>query len=220
VSGSFRSRVLIGAAVAAGLLAACGKEAATTAALPSPSPTAAPSPAVVVATKVLPKLGRVLVDERGFTLYLMTTEKGGAIACTGTCAGNWPPLVLPSGASAATAGAGARGSLLGTATLPDGSLQVTYNEWPLHTFSGDRAPGDANGQGVRGIWFAVTAKGAAAIASPSPSPKPATRTTTRSSPTPTRAATSSPKASPRPSPSPKPSPKPSPSPSPTYSPPY
>ena len=34
----------------------------------------------------------------------------------------------------------------------DGSMQVTYNNLPLYYFSGDKAPGDANGQGVGGVW--------------------------------------------------------------------
>lgn len=114
MSGFFTKRLLVAAAAAASLLSACGNEA-TTATAPSPTalsppPTAAPS--LVVSSRRLPKLGAVLVDDGGFTLYLATNEKGGKIACTGTCAENWPPLVLPAGATRAAAGAGVRGSLL------------------------------------------------------------------------------------------------------------
>jgi len=30
---------------------------------------------------------------------------------------------------------------------------------PLYLFSGDQQPGDTNGQGVGGVWFAVTPDG-------------------------------------------------------------
>jgi predicted lipoprotein with Yx(FWY)xxD motif len=28
---------------------------------------------------------------------------------------------------------------------PDGTLQVTFDHWPLYLYTGDQAPGDANG---------------------------------------------------------------------------
>ena len=59
------------------------------------------------------------------------------------------------------AGAGVDGTLLSTLTRDDGSMQVTYNGWPLYTFSGDIAPGDATGQGMDGVWFLVTPAGEA-----------------------------------------------------------
>jgi predicted lipoprotein with Yx(FWY)xxD motif len=34
--------------------------------------------------------------------------------------------------------------------------QVEYNGHPLYTFSGDTAPGQANGEGVAGMWYVVT----------------------------------------------------------------
>jgi predicted lipoprotein with Yx(FWY)xxD motif len=41
----------------------------------------------------------------------------------------------------------------------NGSSQVTYGGRPLYYFAGDAKPGDTNGQGVGGLWFAVTADG-------------------------------------------------------------
>ena len=41
-----------------------------------------------------------------------------------------------------------------------GARQVTYNHHPLYYFVGDSAPGDVNGQGCYGYWFALSGKGA------------------------------------------------------------
>ena len=42
---------------------------------------------------------------------------------------------------------------------PDGTYQLAADEQPLYTFGGDEQPGDVNGQGVGGSWFAVDAGG-------------------------------------------------------------
>src|SRR3954466_4363193 len=38
------------------------------------------------------RLGDVLVDRQGRTLYLVARDSGTVSACTGACAVNWPPL--------------------------------------------------------------------------------------------------------------------------------
>jgi predicted lipoprotein with Yx(FWY)xxD motif len=90
-------------------------------------------------------LGRILVDGRGRTLYLFEKDKHGKSACTGQCAGFWPPLIA-SGKPLATAGA--KASLLGTTRRGDGRLQVTYNHHPLYTFVKDTRKGQTNGEEV------------------------------------------------------------------------
>ena len=55
-------------------------------------------------------------------------------------------------------GSGVTGPL-GTIATPSGGKQLTYMGWPLYTYSGDSAPGQANGQGSGGIWFAMTTSG-------------------------------------------------------------
>jgi predicted lipoprotein with Yx(FWY)xxD motif len=96
----------------------------------------------------------------------LSTESGGSIQCTGQCASVWPPF-LESGGTLPTESGGASGAL-GTIARPDGSTQITYNGMPLYQYSGDSQPGQANGQGIQGVWFAVTASGTAS-GSPSPS---------------------------------------------------
>jgi hypothetical protein len=43
-----------------------------------------------------------------------------------------------------------------TIIRPDGSKQIAYNGWSLYTFVNDKKPGDTNGQGIKGVWFACT----------------------------------------------------------------
>jgi hypothetical protein len=49
--------------------------------------------------------------------------------------------------------------MLGTLTRSDGSVQVTYNGWPLYTYTKDMAAGDTNGQAFKSLWYAVTPAG-------------------------------------------------------------
>jgi len=43
-----------------------------------------------------------------------------------------------------------------TITREDGQKQTTYKGLPLYYFAGDKAASDANGQGVRDVWFVAT----------------------------------------------------------------
>lgn len=102
-------------------------------------------------------LGSVLVDSEGMTVYLYTPDEGGtASTCYGGCEAVWPPVLAE---GKATAGGGAMSADLGTTKRKDGSTQVTYNGHPVYTFTGDKAPGEANGQQVEGTWFALDESG-------------------------------------------------------------
>jgi hypothetical protein len=64
--------------------------------------------------------------------------------------------------TAAKAGSGVQASLLGTVKAASGSLYVTYNHWPLYTYTGDSGPGAAHGQGITsfgGTWYVLNASG-------------------------------------------------------------
>ena len=98
-------------------------------------------------------LGEVLVNEDQMTLYLFEQDTGDESTCTGACADTWPALE----AEDPTAGDGVDESLL--STNDDG--HVVYNGHPLYTYSGDEEPGDTNGQGVGGNWYAVSPDGEA-----------------------------------------------------------
>jgi predicted lipoprotein with Yx(FWY)xxD motif len=149
-----RAALLAALAVAA---AACGgndDEPSGTAAPAAPTTTAAQAAGSATVAVASSRLGDILVDADGRTLYVFTKDKGDQSACSGECAANWPALT-----GTATAGAGAQAALLSTATQADGSSQVTYGGRPLYYFAGDAKPGDTNGQGVGSVWYAVTADG-------------------------------------------------------------
>ena len=91
------------------------------------------------------KLGQIIVDSRGRTVYLFEKDKNGQSACYGACAKFWPP-VLAKGKP--TAGTGAKASLLGVVMRKDGAHQLTYGGHPLYGFVKDKAPGQATGEGL------------------------------------------------------------------------
>lgn len=119
---------------------------------------------VTISAKSVSGLGTVLVNQKGQTLYMLTTEKGGKITCTASsgCLHAWPETDLPSGATAAKAGSGVQSSLLGTVKGAAGQTEVTYNGWPLYTFIGDSSAGQAKGQGLTnfgGTWYVLNTAG-------------------------------------------------------------
>jgi predicted lipoprotein with Yx(FWY)xxD motif len=159
-----RSRELFAAAIAtAALLAtACGGSSPSTAAA-SPSPSPATSPAATAATIAVAttKLGQVLVDGKGLTLYLFVADTGTTSTCNTSCATVWPP-VLTTGAP--LAGTGANAALLGTTTRTGGTIEVTYAGHPLYYFVQDKSAGDTTGQGVNSfgaLWWVLSPAGAA-----------------------------------------------------------
>ena len=121
----------------------------------------ASAPAYEVQAREVSGLGEIVVDGKGFTLYMYAPDHQGTSTCTGFCAEQWPPLVLPKGVDQPTAGPGVKAALLGTVRRANGQLQVTYNRWPLYRWEGDLAPGQATGQAdAMGLWYAVSATGA------------------------------------------------------------
>jgi predicted lipoprotein with Yx(FWY)xxD motif len=105
------------------------------------------------------KLGKILVDADGRTLYLFEADKGAMSACNGACASVWPPLTTT---GQPKAGSGLAASKLATTKRSDGKTEVTYNGHPLYTYAGDSAPGQTAGQGIDGFgaeWYVLSAAG-------------------------------------------------------------
>jgi predicted lipoprotein with Yx(FWY)xxD motif len=162
------------------VLTACGSSSkkASTANTAATTTTAAANASLSTATDA--KLGPILVDGEGRTLYHFTKDVNGTIACTGTCASTWPPFLVTGAAPQAPAG----GGTVATVTRPDGGTQVTFNGAPLYHYSGDTKAGDTNGQGFGGLWFVVSPTASAATPTTA---APAAGTATTARPTATTA---------------------------------
>lgn len=115
-------------------------------------------------------LGEVLTTADGRTLYGLTDDAQGVPTCDGACAEVWPPLLvdgpeLPAGLDPA---------VFGVAERLDGTHQLTAGGSPLYTYAEDEAPGDVNGQGSGGVWFAARPDGQLIVGSSTTSVPPAT----------------------------------------------
>ena len=127
----------------------------------SASVTSGRQAAVVISTRKVRKLGTVLVNSKGLTLYMFVPDKRAKVTCKGTCATVWPPVMLPSGAKPHATGA-VDARLLGSDVNPAGGRVVTYDGWPLYTYVGDGSPGKATGQALNlngGLWYALAPSG-------------------------------------------------------------
>lgn len=126
---------------------------------PAPSATASAAAAAAVELKTeSTKLGTVLADKKGKTVYWFAKDTSTTLACTGACATAWPPVL---GMPQAASGSSLTGKF-GTIRRSDGTVQATYNGHPLYTFEGDTAPGQTNGNGVIAFgaaWSVITISG-------------------------------------------------------------
>ncbi|MFG2336603.1 SCO0930 family lipoprotein [Streptomyces yangpuensis] len=181
--GMKRATTFAAAAVAVVLAAsACGpsdykaSDAAQPAGAAAPAAAAGPGnqPGGQLAVSTTEKAGPVLTDSAGLTLYRFDkdTAEPPKSNCEGDCAKTWPVVA----AGDVTAAAGMNPSLLGEVVRADGTKQLTVAGWPAYRFNKDAKPGDVNGQGVGGVWFAFgpdgkkAAKGAPAEAAPYEAP--------------------------------------------------
>lgn len=114
-------------------------------------PTTASTTTVKVASS---SLGQILVDSSGKTLYRFDNDQGTTSACNAGCQGIWPPLTA---SSAPTGGAGVDATKLSTGP----NSQVVYNGHLLYRYASDSAAGDTKGNGIGGVWHAVTPAGTA-----------------------------------------------------------
>jgi predicted lipoprotein with Yx(FWY)xxD motif len=106
-----------------------------------------------ISVRDVDSLGAVVTDADGMTLYILTADPEGESVCTGDCAEAWPPLTVES-EDALVESVRADGTL-GTTEREDGMLQVTIDGMPLYYFVNDEEPGDATGQEVNNVWFAL-----------------------------------------------------------------
>jgi len=172
---------LLGATATLMLAAACGNSGATSASTVTPGAAASasattPGGVVGVATT---SLGPVLVDSKGFTVYLLTADTPGRSTCSAACLPYWPAVPAPAGTGVPSVHG--ISVPLATTKATNGALMVTAGGWPLYTFVKDKAPGDVAGEGVKsfgGTWYAISPSGVAVKAA-SPG-APSTSSTTKS----------------------------------------
>lgn len=162
--------VLAALAAAALLAAGCGSSDSSTSSggtygssggstTTKPASSGAEGTGAVVSASAAPKLGKIIVDSNGLTLYDFHKDKGTTSSCYGGCAQLWPPLMTE---GAPRAGEGAIASKLGTTMRKDGTTQVTYAGHPLYTYVEDTKPGEANGNDFSSFgaqWYALLPSG-------------------------------------------------------------
>jgi predicted lipoprotein with Yx(FWY)xxD motif len=141
---------------------AATKVAATTPASAATKATSTPAAATTAATAAsgasggvkigdTTKLGKVLTDDKGMTLYTFKNDTTpGKSSCNGGCASTWPPAI----ATTAPKVDGATGAFT-LITRDDGTTQVAYKGAPLYRYAADKTAGDTNGDGVGGVWSAA-----------------------------------------------------------------
>ncbi len=150
---------LVRVAVALGIIAltaACGSSAPGSAGTtPSPAVSAASGVDLEQGTAtVMNAQETVLTSPDGFTLYYLTVDTTTAPKCSGACLTTWPPLLTNGNPSSMV-------PLSGTLTVVMNANgdQVAYNGHLLYRFSGDKAKGDAKGEGLQafgGVWKVAT----------------------------------------------------------------
>ena len=107
-----------------------------------------------------PKLGKIIVDAKGRTLYDFVIDKGTTSVCYGACASLWPPYTTN---GRPVAGQDVIPTLIGTTKRRDGSSEVTYAGHPLYYYAPDRARGQITGQALNQFgapWYALAPSGA------------------------------------------------------------
>ena len=96
--------------------------------------------------------GKVYVDDKGMTLYMLDKDPANTSTCIDKCTKAWPPYK-----AAANAKAEGEWKII---DRKDGSKMWAYDGHPLYTFAKDKKPGDATGEGVKddfGMWHVAKA---------------------------------------------------------------
>ena len=104
-------------------------------------------------------LGKILVGERGRSLYLFEKDKSPTSTCNGACAAVWTPFTTVGKPKAA---AGVESAKLTTSKRADGKQQVVYAGHPLYYYVPDTKAGQTTGQKLDQFgaeWYVVSPAG-------------------------------------------------------------
>jgi predicted lipoprotein with Yx(FWY)xxD motif len=105
------------------------------------------------------KLGKVLVNKSGDTVYLFTADSKNHSTCNPSCLGYWPAVKATGKVPSSLPGINAT---IGTTSDMSGAKIVTANGWPLYTYVKDAKPGDVTGEETNlfgGKWYVVSPSG-------------------------------------------------------------
>jgi predicted lipoprotein with Yx(FWY)xxD motif len=94
------------------------------------------------------------VNQAGCAIYMNNKDTPTASVCDATCLQVFHIVPGP-----AQPGSGAVQAKLNVFNRTDGTVQATYGGHQLYTFTGDKSPGDAKGQGFQQTWFLLDANG-------------------------------------------------------------
>ncbi len=156
VAGGFAAAMLI-------VATACGSSATTSTAPSNSVPAQPPAPSQPQSSAGLKSAqsaalgGNIVTDGSGWTLYRFDNDKNNppTTNCVDQCATMWPAAAAVSD----TQVMGVDQNLVGSIKRPDGTMQLTLNGWPLYRYTGDKQPGDTNGQDVGQVWYVSTPDG-------------------------------------------------------------
>jgi len=171
MSGSMFTVRLLGATATLMLAAACGSTTNTSSVssnrsvTPGAGTSATTSASGGAAGVATTSLGPVLVDSKGFTVYMLTADTKGHSTCSAQCLQYWPLVPAPAGADIPPV-QGVSAALAPTKAT-SGASMLTAGGWPLYTFVKDKAPGQVAGEGVKtfgGTWYAVSPSGTPVMA--------------------------------------------------------
>ncbi len=161
---------LFAALLVAGLAGCDANDDADVAASPDLVPPAATEPAdgmtagtdagtITVATA--DDGGTYLTDSAGNAVYMLEGDPEGD-ACVGDCLETWPPVLVTDVQPSVDLGVDLDPALLGTIERPDGTMQVTYNGFPLYRYAADTGANRIAGHGIDdqwGEWYLLTPTG-------------------------------------------------------------
>jgi predicted lipoprotein with Yx(FWY)xxD motif len=152
------STLLITATVV--VLAACSSSSKTSTPTAA-STTVASAPTATLRVVTNSKLGQpIIVNSAGQTVYMYVPDGAATTSkVPAALAALWPPVVV---SGAVIAGSGLTATKLASDRQKNGATQVAYNGHLLYTFSNDKAPGAASGQGLGNVWYVLTPAGAKA----------------------------------------------------------
>jgi predicted lipoprotein with Yx(FWY)xxD motif len=125
--------------------------------------------APMLQSESLPSYAGTLVNHTERSLYLLSTELGASVQCTGGCLSVWTPLEVSSMTAPVTMGPKVKGTIGFVAR--GSNFQVTFNSYPVYTYTGDTGPAQWSGEGVvayGGTWYLLKASATTASGTPIP----------------------------------------------------